>query len=122
VRGAPSFRALCERVGIPKSKRNEILTLTFTPPLRTRRPSCQPELCPEEPHAWQRRFYDFNPWSERKRIEKPRYMHRNPVKRGLLLEPEQVGMKQLSQLRISGRKTGAINQWPKAIMKDRDAA
>jgi putative transposase len=28
-------------------------------------------------------------WSERKRIERPRYMHRNPLKRGLLLEPEQ---------------------------------
>jgi putative transposase len=26
-------------------------------------------------HIWQRRFYDFNVWSERKRIEKLRYMH-----------------------------------------------
>ncbi len=38
-------------------------------------------------HVWQRRFYDFNVWS--KRIEKLRYMHRNPVKRGLMSEPEQ---------------------------------
>ena len=30
---------------------------------------------------WRRRFYDFNVWTERKRIEKLRYMHRNPVKR-----------------------------------------
>jgi putative transposase len=30
-------------------------------------------------HVWQRRFYDFNVWSERKRVEKLRYMHRNPV-------------------------------------------
>ncbi|MFL6302698.1 MAG: hypothetical protein ACJ72H_04075 [Candidatus Sulfotelmatobacter sp.] len=49
----------------------------------------QPELWPEEPHIWQRRFYDFNPWTERQRIENLRYMHRNPVKRGLVLEPEQ---------------------------------
>ena len=28
--------------------------------------------------VWQKRFYDFNVWSERKRIEKLRYMHRNP--------------------------------------------
>ena len=48
----------------------------------------QPEPWPEEPDVWQRRFYDFNLRSERKRIEKLRYMHRNPVKRGLLLEPE----------------------------------
>jgi hypothetical protein len=27
-------------------------------------------------------------WSERKRIEKLRYMHRNPVKRGLVEQPE----------------------------------
>jgi putative transposase len=37
---------------------------------------------------WQRRYYDFNVWSDRKRIEKLRYMHRNPVKRGLVEKPE----------------------------------
>ena len=42
-----------------------------------------------EGHVWQRRFYDFVVWSEGKRVEKLRYMHRNPVKRGLALEPEQ---------------------------------
>ena len=38
---------------------------------------------------WQRRYYDFNVWSEEKRVEKLRYMHRNPVKRGLVERPEQ---------------------------------
>jgi putative transposase len=37
---------------------------------------------------WQARYYDFNVHSERKRIEKLRYMHRNPVKRGLVAAPE----------------------------------
>lgn len=37
---------------------------------------------------WQTRYYDFNVWSEEKRIEKLRYMHRNPVKRGLVERPE----------------------------------
>src|SRR3979490_3155490 len=37
---------------------------------------------------WQARYYDFNVWSEERRIEKLRYMHRNPVKRGLVLNPE----------------------------------
>jgi REP element-mobilizing transposase RayT len=37
---------------------------------------------------WERRFYDFNVFTERKRIEKLRYMHRNPVKRGLCAQPE----------------------------------
>ena len=40
-------------------------------------------------HVWQRRFYDFNVFTERKRVEKLRYIHRNPVKRGLVDEPDQ---------------------------------
>jgi hypothetical protein len=40
-------------------------------------------------HLWQARFYDFNVWTEHKRVEKLRYIHRNPVKRGLVLQPEQ---------------------------------
>lgn len=43
----------------------------------------------ERGQIWQRRFYDFVVFSDKKRIEKLRYMHRNPVKRGLVLEPEQ---------------------------------
>jgi putative transposase len=34
----------------------------------------------------QRRFYDFNVWSRKKRIEKLNYMHMNPVKRGLVAD------------------------------------
>ena len=37
---------------------------------------------------WQRRYYDLNVWSERKRIEKLRYIHRNPVERGFAEKPE----------------------------------
>jgi putative transposase len=36
------------------------------------------------PKFWQTRFYDFNAYSRKKRIEKLRYMHWNPVKRGLV--------------------------------------
>jgi putative transposase len=37
---------------------------------------------------WQKRYYDFNVHSEEKRIEKLRYIHRNPVTRGLVKKPE----------------------------------
>ena len=37
---------------------------------------------------WQARYYDFNVWSNKKRIEKLRYMHRNPVARGFVAKPE----------------------------------
>ena len=36
---------------------------------------------------WQRRFYDFNVWSVKKKNEKMNYMHFNPVKRGLVERP-----------------------------------
>ena len=39
------------------------------------------------PRFWQVRYYDFPVWSEAKRIEKLRYIHRNPVKRGLVERP-----------------------------------
>jgi putative transposase len=37
---------------------------------------------------WQARYYDFNVFTEKKRVEKLRYMHRNPVVRGLVEKPE----------------------------------
>jgi len=37
---------------------------------------------------WQARYYDFNVFTEEKRVEKLRYMHRNPVVRGLVEKPE----------------------------------
>jgi putative transposase len=43
-----------------------------------------PEGCP----FWQPRYYDFNVWSEAKRVEKLRYIHRNPMQRGLVEKPE----------------------------------
>jgi putative transposase len=52
-------------------------------------------LCPQRsnalarslPQFWERRFYDFNVWSHKKKIEKLGYMHLNPVRRGLVNHP-----------------------------------
>ena len=38
--------------------------------------------------VWQRRFYDPNIWSDAKVQEKLKYLHGNPVKRGLVPSPE----------------------------------
>jgi len=89
---------------------------------RKRRPLGQGEFWPEQTHVWQRRFYDFNVWSERKRIEKLRYMHRNPVKRGLVLEPEQWPWSSYRSYAYQEQGRVKINQWPKAVMKVRSAA
>jgi putative transposase len=37
---------------------------------------------------WDQRFYDFNVWSRKKRIEKLHYMHMNPVTRELVSAPQ----------------------------------
>ncbi len=42
----------------------------------------------DEVHFWQRRFYDFNVWSEKKLKEKLEYMHANPVQRKLVQHPK----------------------------------
>ena len=39
-------------------------------------------------HFWQKRYYDFNIRNHRQFVEKLRYLHRNPVKRGLCARPE----------------------------------
>ncbi len=46
------------------------------------------KLSPERPF-WQARYYDFNVFTERRHVEKLRYIHRNPVKRGLVKEPQE---------------------------------
>jgi putative transposase len=37
---------------------------------------------------WEPRYYDFNVWTAKKQIEKLKYLHRNPVTRGLVANPE----------------------------------
>jgi putative transposase len=60
---------------------------------RKRAPRGQGRLWDEAPRAkrppfWQRRFYDFNVWSWKKKNEKLNYLHFNPVKRGLVKHPK----------------------------------
>ena len=45
-------------------------------------------LIGEAEHFWQKRYYDFNVRNHRQFVEKLRYIHRNPVKRGLCERPE----------------------------------
>jgi len=69
----------------------------------------------ERSHVWQRRFYDFNVWSQRKRVEKLRYMHRNPVKDGLVAEPEHWEWSSYRSYAFQEEGRVKINQWPAAM-------
>jgi putative transposase len=42
----------------------------------------------DRPQFWQIRYYDFNVLSQAKFTEKLRYIHRNPVERGLVENPQ----------------------------------
>jgi putative transposase len=95
----------------------------------------------DSPAFWQRRFYDFNVWSEKKLREKLDYMHRNPVERGLIKHPkdwpwsswshyalEERGLIRIDVLEASGdrRKTEATSKSaplkPKGAAPDRTPA
>ena len=88
--------------------------------LRARR-RCSPSQAllwePEAEHIWQPRFYDFNVWSQRKRGEKLRYMHENPVKRGLVLEPGQWVWSSFRDYAYDEPGRVKLNQWPAAKLK-----
>jgi len=90
--------------------------------LRKRRGSNQSRLWEEPDHVWQRRFYDFNVRSEKKRVEKLRYMHRNPVKRGLVLEPEQWMWSSFRWYAMREAGMVKLNEWGPMGLKVREAA
>jgi putative transposase len=70
-------------------------------------------------HAWQTRFYDFNVWSAQKSVEKLRYMHRNPVKRRLVREPDQWLWSSFRSYAYGERGTVLINAPGSARLKVR---
>jgi putative transposase len=70
--------------------------------------------------VWQARFYDFNVWTERKRIEKLRYIHRNPVKRGLVAEPDQWCWSSFRSYAHAEAGPVRINCWQVLEMRIRD--
>ena len=76
----------------------------------------------ETGHVWQRRFYDFVVFSEKKRVEKLRYMHRNPVKRGLVLEPEQWAWSSFRHYADGERGVVLVNEAPKVELRIRKIA
>jgi putative transposase len=73
-------------------------------------------------HIWQKRFYDFNVWTEHKRIEKLRYMHRNPVQRGLVASPELWRWNSFRAYFLGEAGLVRVNEWEVLKMKIRPPA
>ena len=90
---------------------------------RGRRNPLQASLFDHAPqHIWQKRFYDFNVWTEHKRIEKLRYMHRNPVKRGLVASPELWHWSSFRAYFLGETGLVRVNEWEVLKMKIRPPA
>jgi putative transposase len=76
-------------------------------------------LALDDGHTWQARFYDFVVFTEKKRVEKLRYMHHNPVKRGLVLEPQQWAWSSYGHYADGERGAVLVNEERKAEMRVR---
>jgi REP-associated tyrosine transposase len=61
--------------------------------------------------VWQARYYDFNVCTPVKRVEKLRYMHRNPVRRGLVQAPEQWPWSSFRAYACQERGPVSVNEW-----------
>jgi putative transposase len=70
-------------------------------------------------HIWQRRFYDFVVFSEKKRVEKLRYMHPNPVVRGLVLEAEHWAWSSFRHYAYQERGTVMVNEMERSELRVR---
>ena len=62
---------------------------TLAVALKSLKQGASRRLIGEAAHFWQRRYYDFNIRDHGQFIEKLRYIHRNPVTRGLVTRPEE---------------------------------
>jgi len=93
------------------------------PQAKRRANTAQTDLFDQAPqHIWQKRYYDFNVWTEHKRIEKLRYMHRNPVKRGLVESPEFWRWSSYRAYFLGETGAVEINEWEVLKMKMRSPA
>ena len=68
-------------------------------------------------HIWQVRFYDYNVWGGRKQVEKVRYIHRNPVRRGLVESPEQWQWSSFRAYAFGETGPVRVNDWTVLKMK-----
>ena len=75
---------------------------------------------PGPQHFWESRYYDFNVCNGRKRVEKLRYMHRNPVKRGLVEAPEMWSWSSFCAYAYQELGPVRVNDWDMLTLKSRE--
>jgi putative transposase len=71
---------------------------------------------------WQARYYDFNVFTARKHVEKLKYIHRNPVKRGLVEQPQDWQWSSFRHYATGERGTVEIESFWTAALRERTSA
>jgi putative transposase len=87
--GNPSTVMQALKLGFARRVLGELARAQVSKGARPGAPGFVARVFKASSHVWAARFYDFNVYSERKRVEKLRYIHRNPVERGLVVETDQ---------------------------------
>ncbi len=67
--------------------------------------------------VWQERYYDFNVCTAKKRVEKLRYLHRNPVRRGLVQAPEEWLWSSFRSYALQEAGPVRLNDWSRFKLK-----
>ena len=67
---------------------------------------------------WQARYYDFNVFTAAKQVEKLRYIHRNPVSRGLVDRPEDWEWSSFRHYRTGPRGTVEVESSWTAFLRE----
>jgi putative transposase len=70
-------------------------------------------------HFWQARYYDFNVYTARKRVEKLQYIHRNPVKRRLVDQPDEWQWSSFRHYATGEEGVVEIESWWTATKRER---
>jgi putative transposase len=70
---------------------------------------------------WQSRYYDFNVYSYRKQVEKLRNIHRSPIHRGLVEQPQDWRWSSFRHYATGVRGTVEIESFRSAAQRERDA-
>jgi putative transposase len=96
----------------PLAEAIHYLKLSFAKRMRSLRTPCQPG------NFWQKRYYDRNVRDSREFTIKLRYLHRNPVKRGLVVNPED--WKWSSYRHYALREAGAVEIESEWTARDRE--
>jgi putative transposase len=109
--GDPSVVMQALKLGFARRMLAETVRAQVSKGARPGAPKPASTLASTPNHVWAARFYDFNVYTERERVEKLRYIRCNPVERGLVAEPDQWSWSSFRSYMYGEAGRVRINDW-----------